>query len=353
MPHSPPLGNSSMLTLLAVFGGGQFKTAGCWKIYLVLKFGAGRSGVRTVFMGTPEFAVPSLERLVQAQYRVVAVYTTPDRPAGRGRALVASPVKAAALRLGLPVEQPASLREAGAAAALAAYRPDVIVVAAFGQILPKAVLQIPRYGCINIHPSLLPRFRGASPVATALLAGDGFTGASIMLMDEGLDTGPVLMRAAVPVAPRDNTGSLSEKLSLIAASLLLEALAGWTRGQIKPRPQDPAAATYCDEISKEAGEIDWRLPAVDIWRRVRAYNPWPGAYTRWQGRQLKIVAAEPLPEGAGAAPGQVAARGAGFGIGTGVGVLGVSAVQLEGKRAMSAAEFLRGQRHFLGAMLPD
>ena len=305
-------------------------------------------------MGSPEFAVPSLERLILNGYQVVAVYTQPDRPAGRGRSLGSTLVKRAAASWGLPVVQPDSLKEAGVVAQLADFRPDVIVIAALGQILPQSVLDLPRYGCVNIHPSLLPRFRGASPVASAILAGDDFTGVSLMLLDEGLDTGPILGRAQISISPQDTTGSLTAKLSLIAAQLLLEVLPRWLRGEIEPQPQNEAEATYSAQVSKAEGEIDWHLPAVEIWRRVRAFQPWPGCYTSWQGKQLKIIEAMPLPgEGAADVGQAVAVKGAegGFGIGTGEGILGVSRVQMEGKRAISAADFLRGQRQFMGAVL--
>ncbi len=245
--------------------------------------------MRIVFMGTPEFAVPSLEHLIINRYQVAAVYTQPDRPAGRGRSPMPSAVKRAASTWNLPVVQVASLKKAEAVAPLADLHPDIIVVAAFGQILPQAVLDIPRHGCINIHPSLLPRFRGASPVAAAILAGDEFTGVSIMLMDKGLDTGAVLARAAVAISPQDNTGLLTLKLSQVAARLLQEVLVRWLRGEIVPQPQKDAEATCCSPITKEAGEIDWHLPAVDIWQRVRAFNPWPGCYPRWRGKKLKFV----------------------------------------------------------------
>ena len=306
-------------------------------------------------MGSPQFAVPSLEHLILNKYQVVAVYTQPDRPAGRGRVLVAPPVKEAALRWGLPVAQPGSLKTAEAVTQMADFHPNVIVVAAFGQILPQSVLDIPAFGCINIHPSLLPKFRGASPVAAAILSGDEFTGVSIMLLDAGMDTGPVLTRAMVPVSPQDNTGSLTDRLSLLAAHLLQEALVGWLRREIAPQPQDETEATYSSQITKEEGEIDWHLSAVDIWRRVRAFNPWPGCYTKWRGRQLKIIEAEPLPGESTTGVGRVATlsgREAVPGVGTGDGVLGLLKVQLEGKRAMSAAEFRRGQRDFIGAVLP-
>ena len=316
----------------------------------------GRLRLRVVFMGTPEFAVPPLESLILNQYQLVAVYTRPDKAVGRGRSLASSSVKGAAIRWKLPVVQPVSFKEAEVVAQLADFQPDVIVVAAFGQILPQSVLDIPAYGCINIHPSLLPKFRGASPVAAAILAGSEFTGVSIMLMERGLDSGPVLARAQISISARDTTGSLTAKLSLIAAQLLLEVLLGWSRGELTPQPQDAAEATYCAAIAKEEGEIDWHLSSVDIWRRVRAFHPWPGCYTRWQGRQLRIIEAVSLPEGRTLKVGQVVAlngEGAVFGVNTGDGVLGILSVQMEGKRAMPAAEFLRGQRQFIGTMLPS
>jgi len=312
--------------------------------------------LRILFMGTPEFAVTPLEHLVLNQYQVIAVYTQPEKPAGRGRSLISSPVKEMALTWKLPVVQPVSLKEAEVVAKLAEFHPDVIVVAAFGQILPPSVLDIPGYGCLNIHPSLLPRFRGASPVAAAILAGDEFTGVSIMLMDSGLDTGPILARAQISISPQDTTGSLTDKLSQVAAELLPEVLVRWSRGEITPQPQNDAEATYSAPITKEEGEINWHLPAVDIWRRVRAFQPWPGCYTRWQGKRLEIIETVPLPGERPFAVGQVVAlnkAGAAFGVNTKDGILGVLKVQLEGKRIMPAAEFLRGQRQFLGAILPD
>ena len=261
----------------------------------MLEFSLRRLKLRVVFMGTPEFAVACVEHLILNQYQVVAVYTQPDKLAGRGRSLVSSPVKRAAQTWKLPVMQPVSLKGVEVVAQLASFHPDVIVVAAFGQILPRSVLDIPHYGCINVHPSLLPRFRGASPVAAAILAGEELTGVSIMLMDTGLDTGPILARAQIPISGKDTTGSLTAKLSQIAARLLQEVLVCWARGEITPQAQDEAEASYSGSITKEEGEIDWHLPAMDIWRRVRAFHPWPGCYTRWQGRQLKIIEAVPLP----------------------------------------------------------
>ena len=316
--------------------------------------------MRVVFMGTPDFAVPCLEHLVLNGHEVVAVYTQTDKPAGRGRAPVSSAVKKAAQALKIPVLQPASLKGADVVEQLAGFRPDVIVVAAYGQILPQQVLDIPRHGCINIHPSLLPKYRGASPVAAAILAGDEFAGVSIMLMDRGLDTGPILSRAMISISVQDTTESVTAKLSQVAARMLQDTLVGWVRGEIVPQPQNEAEATYSPQISKEDGEIDWSLPAIEIWRRVRAYYPWPGCYTRWQGKQLKIIEAVPLPAEktieAGRAVALTPAEGkaeAAFGVQTGEGILGVVQVQMEGKRAISAAEFLRGQRQFIGAILPS
>lgn len=311
--------------------------------------------MRVVFMGTPEFAVPSLSQLVADKCEVVAVYTQPDRPEGRGRALSESPVKRAALRHGLTVVQPVTLRDTAEVERLAALKPDVIVVAAFGQILRQQVLDIPPLGCLNVHASLLPRHRGASPIPAAILAGDRETGVTIMLMDAGMDTGPVLSQMIVGIEPQDTTQSLTAKLAQAGARVLAETLFPWSEGSLKPRAQDPTKATYTRPITKEDGAIDWRLPAADISRRVRAFYPWPTCYTRWQGRLLRILEAVPLPMDGGGMPGVVVAAASGspspVGVQTGEGVLGLLRVQLEGKRAMSVAEFLRGQRGFVGDVL--
>ncbi|MFC2045523.1 methionyl-tRNA formyltransferase [Chloroflexota bacterium] len=314
--------------------------------------------MRIVFMGTPEFAVPALEHLIYNGYEIMAVYTQPDQSAGRGRSLTISPVKNSALGWHLPVVQPINFKDSATVDRLADFRPEVIVVAAFGQLLPQSVLGIPPYGCINIHPSLLPRFRGAAPVAGAILAGDDFTGVSIMLLDEGMDTGPVLARAPIPVSPFDTTGSLTSKLSQVGARLLQDVLAGWLRRGIVPQPQNDSVASYTSPVSKAAGLIDWGLPAVDIWRRVRAFFPWPGCYTVWQGKRLNITEAVALSGGTAGGIGRVIALElagepeAAFGIITGAGTLGVRKVQMGGKRVMLAGEFLRGQRQFIGVVLP-
>ncbi len=310
---------------------------------------------RVVFMGTPEFAVPSLEALIAAGYDVVGVLTKPDQPAGRGQRLEESPVKRVAQKHGLSVYQPATLRSAEAQAALAALAPDVIVVAAYGLILPQAVLDLPRFGCVNVHGSLLPRHRGAAPVAAAILAGDAQTGVTIMLMDAGLDTGPILSSAAIPLAPDETTGSLTRKLADLGAGLLVETLPRWLAGEITPQPQPATGATFAPRISKEDGEIRWSEPAWLIERRVRAYQPWPGAYTIWNGQLLKVLRAQVESGGAearGQPVGTVIAGPAGrAGVVTGEGVLWLQEVQLAGKRSLPISAFVAGARGFIGSRL--
>jgi len=286
---------------------------------------------------------------------VVAVYTQPDKPAGRGRGLVPPPVKRKALQLGLTVQQPASLRQPEEAQRLADLHPEVIVVAAFGQLLPQNILDIPPFGCLNVHPSLLPRHRGPAPVAAAILADDEVTGVSIMLLDKGMDTGPLLAQEQVAILSQDTTGSLTARLAQVGARLLMQTLPLWLEGKIAPQPQDNKKATYSKPIAKESGRIDWRLPAVELWRRVRAFQPWPGCYSTWRGKVLKVIEAVPLPGGAGEIGRVVAIEGsqsATIGVHTGEGILGLLQVQLEGKQVMAAEEFVRGQRDFLGALLP-
>jgi len=310
--------------------------------------------MRVIFMGTPEFALPVLERLVSGEHEVLADYTQPDKPAGRGRSLVSSAVKKAALDYGLPVWQLPSLRPPEEIERLANLRPEVIVVAAFGLLLPQSILDIPPLGCVNIHPSLLPKHRGPSPVAAAILAGDEITGVSIMLLDKGMDTGPLLAQQQVPVSLEDTTGSLTAKLAQLGGQLLMQTLPIWLEGKLTPQPQDNGKATYSKLITKEEGKMDWQRPAIELWRKVRAFQPWPGCYTTWQGRLLKIMETIPLP--GGGEPGRVIAieetQGAPVGVQAGEGVLGLLQLQLEGKRAMSAEEFVRGQRGFIGALLP-
>ena len=306
---------------------------------------------RIVFMGTPHFAVPTLEALA-AEHDLVAVVTQPDRPAGRGKKVVASPVKKAAQARALPVFQPPTLRTPEAVERLAAWKPDVIVVAAFGQLLDTPVLELPPFGCLNIHASLLPRYRGAAPIPAAILAGESLTGVTIMRLDEGLDTGPILAQAELPIQPTDTTGSLTAKLADLGARLLLETLPGWIEGAIQPRPQDDEQATYCRPLRKQDGQLDWTRPAWYLDRQIRACDPWPGAYTTWQGRRLKVLRARPWSDWPGQAePGQVLALEGGIGVGAGAGILELLVVQLAGKKPLSAETFVRGQRSFLGSRL--
>ena len=309
--------------------------------------------MRIVFMGTSEFAVPTLEYLAASEHEVVAVYTQPDKHAGRGRALTQPPVKKVALDHALPVRQPRSLKESNVVDSLNRLRPDAIVVAAFGRILPNGVLGMPDFGCINIHPSLLPRHRGPSPIQGAILAGDEYTGATIMLMDAGIDSGPILAQREAPIDPMDTAQSLSAKLALLAAQLLEETLPPWFSRAITPQPQNDSDASYTTPLAKEQGIIDWHLPAVDIWRRVRAYQPWPGCQTRWRRSVLKVIEAACLPGGRDQPGRVIALEGNGVGVQTGDGILRLLTVQMEGKRKLSAKEFLQGQRDFLGTLLPS
>ncbi len=304
-------------------------------------------------MGTPDFSLPVLESLVNSRHEVVGVYTRPDRPAGRGRQLVSSPVKQAAVAAGIPVREPRSLREETSASELAALRPDLVVVAAFAYILPPEVLGVPRYGCLNVHPSLLPRYRGPSPVATALLNGDTETGVSIMLMDSGLDTGPVLAAERVSIGDEDTTGSLTRRLFEVGARLLLVAIDDWLDGRLRPAPQRESEVSVSSRITAHEGKLDWSLPAAVLDRKVRAYHPWPGGHTVWKGQRLKVHRATPLSLAVSEPPGTVVELKQPFCVGasTGDGVLALRSVQLEGKREVTAEEFIRGHRDFLGSRL--
>ncbi len=303
-------------------------------------------------MGTPQFAVPSLQKLIDARRYVIAgVVTQPDAPAGRGRALAQSPVKRLALEYGLPVLQPERVRRPDAVAALRDLAPDVLIVAAFGQILPRSVLELAPFGALNVHASLLPRWRGASPITAAILAGDTRTGVTIMRLDEGMDTGDILAQEATPIAPDATTGSLTALLAEMGADLLARVLPRWLEGTIAPHVQDDALATTCKPVRKESGRIDWRQPAAAIERAVRAYTPWPSAFTSWDGRLLKILAARVVERRTVAAPGTVVATADGPAVVTGEGLLALLTVQMEGRRALPAQDFVRGQPGFVGAIL--
>jgi methionyl-tRNA formyltransferase len=310
---------------------------------------------RIIFMGTPEFAVPSLEALINSDYQVVAVYTQPDRRKGRGQQVTPSPVKHLALSQGIDVVQIDKFKVAGTVEKMAGLTPDLVVVAAFGLLLPPEVLNLPKLGCLNVHPSLLPRHRGASPVTAAILQGDEIAGVTIMLLDAGMDTGPILNQREVPITDEDTTGSLGIKLAKVGAQLLIETLPLWVEGRTKPRPQDESEASYSKMARKEDGEIDWQLSALELWRRVRAFDPWPGSYARWHDKRLKLVTVLPLYHEKSVQPGKVIAlpppSPLTVGVGTGDGVLGLVRLQLEGKRELSAEEFVRGQRDFIGSHL--
>lgn len=295
-------------------------------------------------MGTPALALPAL-RALAAAHEVVAVATQPDRPSGRGRRLTASPVKAWAVEAGVPVLQPASLKDAAAVEAIAGHRPDVIVVLAYGLILPASVLRLPPLGCVNLHTSLLPRHRGASPIQAAILAGDADTGVTTMLMDEGLDTGPLLLQSRLPIAADDTAGSLGERLAQAAASLILETLAGLQTGALQAQPQRQQDATTTRLLRKQDGRIDWSESAPAIDRRVRAMQPWPGAWTGPSRAPWRILQVAPLAggEGAGsAAPGEVVRADDRLLVACGGGAVEILRLQRPGGRPMSAARLLRG-----------
>jgi methionyl-tRNA formyltransferase len=312
--------------------------------------------LRVVFMGTPDFALPTLEALVDATFvEVVGVVTQPDRPAGRNQRLKASEVKHAALQHDLPLFQPASMHTPEALSRLKAWRPDVIVVAAFGQLLPPAVLDLPLYGCVNVHASLLPRWRGAAPTPAAIIAGDEVTGVTIMRMDVGLDTGPILAQREEPIRADDTWETLENRLAKAGAALLIEILPDYVAGKITPRPQDETTATFADRVQKSEAEIDWSRPAVELARKIRAYTPWPGAYTTLHDKRFKILRATPLPEWrVEAPPGEVCALGDGaVAVATGEGALRLEEVQLAGKRRMDIETFLCGQRDCIGSCLGE
>jgi methionyl-tRNA formyltransferase len=301
--------------------------------------------LKVVFAGTPEFAARHLQALVDSPHSLVGVYSQPDRPAGRGRKLTASPVKEVALSAGLPVYQPTSFKDPDALVQLAALEADVMVVVAYGLLLPQAVLDTPRLGCINVHASLLPRWRGAAPIHRALLAGDARTGITIMQMDQGLDTGDMLLKVACPIEPTDTSASLHDKLITLGCPALIDALNGLEAGTLTPERQDDSQATYASKLVKTEGEIDWHHSAQAIHRQVRGLTPWPGAYTDWQGQTLRIQQARLVDARTDQPPGSlVALKPEGIEVATGDGVLAIERLQLPGKKAMSAADVLNARR---------
>jgi methionyl-tRNA formyltransferase len=324
--------------------------------------------LKIIYMGTPSFAVHALEALIANRapglllpqgYDIATVITRPDKPSGRGKEVVFSPVKQVALAHGLPVWQPGSLKRPENIETLAAYAADLYIVAAFGQILPQAVLDLPQYGTLNIHASLLPRYRGVSPISEAILQGERETGVTIMLIDAGVDTGPILLQRAIPIAENDTTGSLTAKLADLGAGALLAALPLWVTGALQPQPQNEREASYTRMLRKEDGEIDWHRSAARLAHEVRAYSPWPGSYTTWRGKMLKILEAHALAttETRDVTPGTVMLRQENgtpsLQVATGEGALVLDRLQLEGKKGMSADEFVRGYANIMGDVLGE
>ena len=306
---------------------------------------------RIVFMGTPDFAVKSLEACLELG-EVVAVVTQPDKPRGRGQDVSFSPVKQLAVAKGLPVLQPVKVRGTSFADELRALDADVAVVTAYGKILPKDVLEAPRHGCVNVHASLLPRFRGAAPIQWALASGDAVTGVCLMRMDEGMDTGPVIERAELPILPSDTSATLHDKLAALGGEVLKRALPKYLAGELQPVPQATAGVVMAPMIKKEDGQLDFTKPAAELERRLRAFTPWPGSFTHLGGALLKVHAAK-VKDGQGE-PGTVLSAGPeGLEVACGQGSLLCEQLQPEGKRVMSAREFLAGRQVSVGTKLPQ
>lgn len=302
--------------------------------------------MKIVFAGTPEFALPTLDALADSNHTLTGVLTQPDRRAGRGRKLKAPPVKQRADELGLVVQQPSSLKDDTAFEALAALQPDVIVVVAYGLLLQQRVLDLPRYGCINLHPSLLPRWRGAAPIERAVLAGDQQTGVSIMQLDSGLDSGPVYLQRTIDVEADATTEQMHNALAALGATAMLDVLAGLPQG-LQATPQPETGTTYAERLTKEEARVDWHTDAPTIARHVRGYAPWPVAHTQLDGQTVRIWHAQALAQPGDAQPGTVvAATRAGIDIATGHGLLRILELQLPGKKRMDAASAVNG-RHWL------
>jgi methionyl-tRNA formyltransferase len=319
--------------------------------------------MRIVFFGSPDFALPSLEALLASEHDVVAVISQPDRPAGRGHTATPPPVKRLALERGLPVLQPEKVSDLASVEALRALEPDIFIVAAYGQILRQRLLDVPKRGILNVHASLLPRWRGASPIVAAILAGDETTGVTLMEMVRALDAGPMLTRVELDISPHDTTGTLEPRLADAGAALLAESLDAWASGRLIATPQDESLVTHAPQLTRADALIDWSQPAVEVWRCVRAFNPWPVAHTTWRGEELRIHEAWPLAHDSGELPGTVLLPTplppeaddpqTTFAVATGAGALAVRRLQRPGKRALIGAEFLRGQRDFVGERLGD
>ena len=296
--------------------------------------------LRIIFAGTPDFSVPPLRALIESEHEVVAVYTQPDRPAGRGRKVAVSPVKEVAVDAGIAVEQPLNFKDPADVATLAAYNADLMVVVAYGLLLPTSVLDAPRLGCVNIHASILPRWRGAAPIQRAIQEGDEESGVTIMQMEAGLDTGPMFLIERLPIKDDETGGSLHDKLSDLGAEALMKALPGIADGSLKPEPQDDEQSNYARKLSKSEAAIDWNRPAVEIERQVRAFNPWPVAYAQYENAHMRVWNAEAI-SGVGSTPGTVmSATRDGIDVATADGLLRITHLQMPGKRAMSAQDFI-------------
>ena len=299
--------------------------------------------MRIVFAGTPEFAAQHLQALLDAGRQVVAVYTQPDRPAGRGQKLMPSPVKQLALQHGLPVYQPQTLRDAGAQAELAALQPDLMVVVAYGLILPQVVLDTPRLGCINSHASLLPRWRGAAPIQRAIEAGDASSGVTVMQMEAGLDTGPMLLKVSTTITAEDTGGSLHDRLATLGSAAVVEAVTKLAAGELYGEVQDDSLATYAHKLNKDEARLDWSRPAVELERLVRAFNPWPICHSTLSGDALKVHAAQ-LGEGSGAPGSILAADKDGLTVACGQGALRLTRLQLPGGKALNFSDLYNSRR---------
>ncbi|MCG8073588.1 MAG: methionyl-tRNA formyltransferase [Candidatus Thiodiazotropha taylori] len=297
--------------------------------------------LKIIFAGTPDFAASALQALLTTEHHVVAVYTQPDRPAGRGRKVQFSPVKQLAVEHDLEVFQPKTLKDPQAQEILAQHQADLMVVVAYGLLLPQAVLDTPRLGCINIHASLLPRWRGAAPIQRAILAGDEMSGVTIMQMEAGLDTGPMLSIRSTPIDAKETGGSLHDRLAELGSAALIEVLPGLSEGSVEAIPQDDSQANYASKLDKEEARIDWSQSAVQIDRQVRAFNPWPVAHCLYGDKVMRVWNSEVVSADGSASPGQVVATAkTGFDVATGEGGLRISQLQMPGKRAMSAGDFL-------------
>ena len=306
--------------------------------------------MRVIFMGTPDFAVRALAAILESHHRVIAVYTQPPRPAGRGHGARRSPVHEHAVRHEIPVFTPESLKDADVQAEFAALGADVAVVAAYGLILPEPVLAAPKFGCINIHASLLPRWRGAAPIQRAILAGDERTGITIMQMDAGLDTGPILAAEEIEIGPAVTCAELHDRLAVLGGRMVVYVLNGLQSGVIEARPQPEAGAVYAKKLTREEGRMDWRRPAAELERQVRAFSPWPGAWFEVEGTRIKVIEARVMADAADAEPGQLVDDR--LTIACGGGCLRILSLQREGRKAQGAAEFLRGFPIAPGVRLP-